>query len=119
MIFQDITFNLFTGSILAYQNLSSLDVTKDYEEFTNTGSIFAVYKRITEDNCPAEINLESNKIRIGLGTKDYDVYAVYSGKTELQSLFHSMLILPALVYVFEEFKDRKVERKHIITKNGF
>ena len=41
-----------------------------------------VYKRITEDNCPAEINLESNKIRIGLGTKDYDVYAVYSGKTE-------------------------------------
>ena len=95
--FQDITFNLFTGSILAYQNLSSLDVTKDYEEFTNTGSIFAVYKRITEDNCPAEINLESNKIRIGLGTKDYDVYAVYSGKTELQSLFHSMLILPALV----------------------
>ena len=35
----------------------------------------AVYKRITEDNCPAEINLESNKIRIGLGTKDYDVYA--------------------------------------------
>lgn len=46
--FQDTTFNLFAGSILAYQNLSSLDVTKDYEEFTNAGSIFSVYKRITE-----------------------------------------------------------------------
>lgn len=110
--FQDITFNLFTGSILAYQNLSSLDVTKDYEEFTNAGSIFAVYKRITEDNCPAEINLESNKIRIGLGTKDYDVYAVYSGKTELQSLFHSMLILPALVYVFEELRQEGGEETY-------
>ena len=110
--FQDITFNLFTGSILAYQNLSSLDVTKDYEEFTNAGSIFAVYKRITEDNCPAEINLESNKIRIGLGTKDYDVYAVYSGKTELQSLFHSMLILPVLVYVFEELRQEGGEETY-------
>ena len=56
--FQDTTFNLFAGSILAYQNLSSLDVTKDYEEFTNAGSIFSVYKRITEGDCPAEINLD-------------------------------------------------------------
>lgn len=101
-----------TPHVCRHQNLSSLDVTKDYEEFTNAGSIFAVYKRITEDNCPAEINLESNKIRIGLGTKDYDVYAVYSGKTELQSLFHSMLILPALVYVFEELRQEGGEETY-------
>ena len=54
----------------------------------------------------------SNKIRIGLGTKDYDVYAVYSGKTELQSLFHSMLILPALVYVFEELRQEGGEETY-------
>lgn len=110
--FQDTTFNLFAGSILAYQNLSSLDVTKDYEEFTNAGSIFSVYKRITEGDCPAEINLDSTKIRIGLGTKDYDIYAMYSGKTELQSLFHSMLILPALVYVFEELRQEGGEETY-------
>ena len=110
--FSDTTFNLFAGSILAYQNLSSLDVTKDYEEFTNSGSIFSVYKRITEGDCPAEINLDSTKIRIGLGTKDYDIYAMYSGKTELQSLFHSMLILPALVYVFEELRQEGGEETY-------
>ena len=110
--FQDTTFNLFAGSILAYQNLCSLDVTKDYEEFTNAGSIFSVYKRITEGDCPAEINLDSTKIRIGLGTKDYDIYAMYSGKTELQSLFHSMLILPALVYVFEELRQEGGEETY-------
>lgn len=102
--FSNITFNLFAGSILAYQNLPSLDITKDYEEFTNAGSIFAIYKRITEDECPAEVSLDSSRIRIGLGAKDYDVYAMYSAKTELQFLFHSMLILPVLVYVFEELK---------------
>ncbi len=102
--YSGIAFNLFAGSILAYQNLQSLDITKDYEEFTNAGSIFSIYKRITEDDRPAEINLDSSKIRIGLGTKDYDIYAIYAAKTELQALFHSMLVFPALVYVFEDLK---------------
>jgi len=110
--YSGITFNLFAGSILAYQNLQSLDITKDYEEFTNTGSIFTVYKRITEDDRPAEINLDSSKIRIGLGTKDYDIYAIYAAKTELQVLFHSMLVLPALVYVFEELKQEGGEETY-------
>ncbi len=97
-------FNLFAGSILAYQNLSSLDITKDYEEFTDTASIFSIYKRITDKSRPAEINLDSSKIRIGLGAQDYEIYALYAAKTELQALFHSMLVLPALVYVFEELR---------------
>jgi hypothetical protein len=102
--YDGVTFNLSQGSILAYQNLAELDITKDFEEFINAGSIFSIYRRVTDENKPAEINLESSKIKIGLGSKDYDVYSLYSGKTELQSLFHSMLVLPALVYVFEELK---------------
>lgn len=102
--YSGISFSLSRGSILAYQNLPGLDITKDYEEFTNAGSIFSIYKRITDEDKPAEINLESAKIKIGLVTKDYDVYSIYSSKTELQPIFHSMLILPALVYVFEELK---------------
>lgn len=47
-----------------------------------------------------------------MGTKDYDIYAMYSGKTELQSLFHSMLILPALVYVFEELRQEGGEETY-------
>ncbi len=110
--YSKMTFNLSAGSILAYQNLPSLDITKDYEEFINAGSIFSIYKRITEDDRPAEINLDSSKIKIGLGSRDYDIYAVYSARTELQSLFHSMLILPALVYVFEELKQEGGEETY-------
>lgn len=102
--YEGTTFSLFAGSILAYQNLPSLDITKDYEEFTNAGSIFSIYKRLTDTDKPADISLDSPKIRIGLGSKDYDIYSVYSSKSELQVLFHSMMILPALVYVFEELK---------------
>lgn len=102
--YEGTTFSLYAGSILAYQNLPDLDITKDYEEFTNAGSIFSIYKRLTDNDKPADISLDSSKIRIGLGSKDYDIYSVYSNKSELQVLFHSMMILPALVYVFEELK---------------
>lgn len=102
--FNGMTFDLFQGSILAYQNLASLNIIKKYEEFTNAGSIFSIYKRVTGEDTPAEILLDSSKIKIGLGSRDYEVYAMYSQTAELQSIFHTMIILPALVYVFEELK---------------
>ena len=41
-----------------------------------------------------------------------DIYAVYSTKTELQALFNSILVLPALVYVFEELKQEGGEETY-------
>lgn len=102
--FDGVSFNLSQGSILAYQNLDGLNITKDFEEFTSANSIFKVFKRLTDDDKPAEVNLESNKIRIGLSSKDYDIYSTYANKSELQSVFHAMLVLPTLVFVFEELK---------------
>ena len=108
----DMKFSLSQGSILAYQNLPGLNITKDFEEFVNAGSIFTVYKKISEDDKPIEVNLESNKIRIGLTTKDYDVYTTYAGKNQLQSIFHAMLVLPTLVFVFEELKQDGGEEQY-------
>lgn len=102
--FDGLSFNLLKGSILAYQNLFELDITKDYEEFINSKSIFSIYHRVTEEDKPADINLESSKIRIGIGSKDYGIYSLYASKNELQSVLNSMFILPALIYVFEELK---------------
>lgn len=102
--YESMSFALNQGSILAYQNLPRLDITKDFEEFTDAGSIFTIYKKLTEEAKPFEVNLETPKIRIGLGTKEYEVYQQYAGRSEMQSMFHSMLVLPVLVYVFEELK---------------
>lgn len=102
--YEGMEFVLSQGSIIAYQNLDKLEITKDFEEFTSANSIFTVYKRLTDEDKPAEVNLESNKIRIGLGSKDYDIYSTYANKNELQAIFHAMIILPTLVFVFEELK---------------
>lgn len=102
--YEGLSFNLVPGTIIAYQNLPNIDITKDFEEFANAGSIFSIYRRLTDDERPAEINMEASQIRIGLSSKDYDVYSSFSSRSELQPVFHSMLVLPALIYVFEELK---------------
>lgn len=105
--FDDMQFNLSSGSILAYKNIAELEIAKDINEFSSGNSIFTVYRRVTDDDVAFDVGLESSKIRIGLGTKDYDIYTTYSGKNELQQIFNSMIILPALVYVFEELKQEE------------
>lgn len=44
-------------------------------------------KESRKRDCPAEINLDSTKIRIGLGTKDYDIYAMYSERQNYSRCF--------------------------------
>lgn len=111
--YKDMTFSLSQGSILAYQNLPGLSITKDYEEFINAGSIFTVYKKVSEEDKPIEVNLESHKIRIGLTTRDFDIYTKYNVKSQLQAVFHAMIVFPTLVFVFEELKqDEGVEQYH-------
>lgn len=102
--YDGITFELKKGSILGYQNLSFLDITKDYEELANTSSIFLVHRRLSEDSKPMEIDLDSGKIKIGLSSDEFNVYSRFCDKTKFQPILNTMIILPALVFTFEELK---------------
>ena len=99
-----LSFNLAKGSVLAYKNLPSLDIVKNFEELSSTNSIFMVYKRLTTESKPMDVNLDASQIKIGLSTQEYDIYSRFCKKTQFQPILNSMLVLPALVYVFEELK---------------
>lgn len=101
--FGGINFNLPKGSVLAYKNLPTLKVNEDAHIFKNVASIFSIYKRIVEDK-PFEIDLEQDKIKIGLSAKDYLLYRRHCSNPKMQPILNAMIILPALVYVFEELK---------------
>ncbi|MEF9917423.1 MAG: hypothetical protein RR746_08705 [Lachnospiraceae bacterium] len=81
-----------------------LDIVKNYEEFTSASSIFMVYKHLTTEETPIDVSLDSAQIRIGLGTQEYDIYSRFCRKPQFQPILNSMLVFPALVYVFEELK---------------
>lgn len=102
--YDGVAFDLAKGSILGYKNLPVLDIVKNYEEFTSASSIFMVYKRLTTEEKPIDVSLDSSQIRIGLGTQEYDVYSRFCKKSQFQPILNSMLVFPALVYVFEELK---------------
>ena len=99
-----LSFYLAKGSVLAYKNLPSLDIVKNFEELSSTNSIFMVYKRLTTESKPMDVNLDASQIKIGLSTQEYDIYSRFCKKTQFQPILNSMLVLPALVYVFEELK---------------
>lgn len=102
--YDGVAFDLTKGSILGYKNLPVLDIVKNYEEFTSASSIFMVYKRLTTEEKPIDVSLDSSQIRIGLGTQEYDIYSRFCKKSQFQPILNSMLVFPALVYVFEELK---------------
>lgn len=99
-----LSFNYERASILGYQNLQSLDITKDFDEFAKSNSIFLIYKMLTEDSIPMEVDFDMKKIKIGLCEKEYVIYKRLCDKPEYQQILNSMIIFPTLVYLFEQLK---------------
>lgn len=102
--YQGLSFELAKGSILAYKNIPAIDIVKNYEELNNASSIFKVYKRLTNEPKPMEVDLSTAQIGIGLGLQEYEIYSRFCDKEEFQPILNSMMVFPALVYVFEELK---------------
>lgn len=102
--FDSISFEFLKGTILGYKNLPTLDIVKNFEELSNASSIFMVYKRLTTEPKPMDVNIDSAQIKIGLGTQEYELYSRFCKKVQFQPILNSMIVLPALVYVFEELK---------------
>lgn len=102
--YQGLSFEVSKGSILAYKNIPSFDVVKNYEELNNASSIFKVYKRLTNEPKPMEVDISMPQIGIGFGMEEYDIYSRFCDKEEFQPILNSMIVFPALIYVFEELK---------------
>ena len=107
--FEGLTFDIPKGSILAYQNLDDYMIIKDDQDLMRASSIFSVYKRNTDETKPAVIELNSDKIKIGLCAKEYNLYNKYAGIEETRQLANALVVLPALVYVFEELRQEENE----------
>lgn len=101
--YEGLSFELSKGSILAYKNIPVIDIVKNYEELNSASSIFKVYKRLITA-MPMEVDLSPAQIGIGLGLQEYEIYSRFCDKEEFQPILNSMMVFPALVYVFEELK---------------
>lgn len=97
-----LSISFMKGSILAYQNLPSIYITKKTDELSQSESFFTVVKQRTLDPDeirPLEFNLHNDKIQIIVDEKTYDSFIRYQHS---RSIALSLLVFPAVTYMIHE-----------------
>ncbi len=98
------SFNIKKGFIVGYDNTYPFIVDKDKEDNFKPSSIISVVKKIDLDDY-MDVDLDNdNKIKIQLGDEMYRYFVQLQGQDKLP-VIHSMIVLPALVYVIDQIKD--------------
>ncbi len=94
------------AGIMAYQNMSKIRVTKNYEELKTSSSIFSIVKRAkdNEDMHPMEFELTKEKIRIVVDENIYSSYIRYSTDQDAKELLWSLVLLPAILFMLERLR---------------
>lgn len=102
-------FDFDKSSIIAIAKQYDLNITKEQEDFARIPSIFSVIKRSGSTDRSIKVDLGNQKINIILPESQFIDYRKLINKNALQTATHSMLILPALIHVFNEIKVSGIE----------
>lgn len=108
-------FNINRGEILAIGGQYDVDIIKETEELTKIPSIFSICRLAAEIDSSMKFNIDGNKIAISLCKSSFENYKILSNMPDMLPVFHSMIIIPSLIYVFEtlrregteDFEDRR------------
>lgn len=99
--YEGLSFSVDRGGILAIGGQYTLNIVKDTEELAKIPSIFTICKRAADSDTGMEIDMEGNKIAVTLSGDSFGRYKNLASELKYQPAFHSMIIMPALIYVFE------------------
>ena len=97
-------FNIEKGCILAIGNQYNVRINKIRDDLANTSSIFSIVPNADQTENNLLVDLGQQKIVISLPEKTYQQYYNIQGYIDIQLAMHSMIIVPALVYVFSELR---------------
>ncbi len=105
----DTKFEIQKGFIVGYDNTYPFMVDKDKEdEFKASSIISAVKKLDLEDYTDVYLD-DPDKIKIQLSAEMYNKFVQLQGQDQLP-VVHSMIVLPALVYVIDQIKNREARQ---------
>ena len=107
--YRGFSFKIKKGCILGIGNQVEIFVNKDKEALENTSSIFSIVPLMgAEDRHLTVTTNQKSKIIIGIPQKSYFIYKNLSTNLDLQSVMHSMIIVPALMEVFNTLKSEEL-----------
>jgi hypothetical protein len=97
-------FNIEKGCILAIGNQYNIRVNKIRDDLANTSSIFSIVPNKDQSESNILVDWGQQKIVIKLPELTYQQYYNVQNYVDIQPLMHSMVIVPALVFIFSELK---------------
>ncbi|WP_430886145.1 hypothetical protein [Fusibacter sp. JL216-2] len=97
-------FDIEKGCILAVGNEFELRINKVKDDLINTSSIFSIAPNLDEMITDIKVNTLGEKITILLPNRTYGFYNNMKSFMDIQPVMHSMIIIPALMQVFNELK---------------
>ncbi len=109
--YKGFSFNIKRGCLLAIGGCVEIELNKQKDELENTSSIFSIVPNLDQNETIINVDISSTKpkIVIRIPVKGCNIYKNLSTNLELQSIMHSMIIIPALVQVFDELKASRYE----------
>ena len=100
-VYKGLSFDLERGSILAIGGQYDLHVMKEMENLVRVPSVFTICRSAADSREEMKIDIADHKIAITLNSESFQNYKILAAMPGFQSVLHSMLIFPALLYVFE------------------
>ena len=100
-VYKGLAFDLERGSILAIGGQYDLNVIKEMENLAKVPSIFTTCRSAADNEEEMKIDIADHKIAITLSSEGFQNYKLLAAMPQVIPVLHSMLILPALIYVFE------------------
>lgn len=109
--YRGFSFNIKKGCLLAIGGCVEIELNKQKDDLENTSSIFSIVPNLDPNETIINVDVSSTKpkIVIRIPVKGCNIYKNLSTNLELQSIMHSMIIIPALVQTFDELKSSRYE----------
>ena len=104
-----LSFDIDRGSILGIGGQCNITVTKEIDDLAKIPSIFSICRSADDSDSSMKINVDSDKIAIVLNSTNFQSYKVMISMPSMISVFHSMIIMPALIYVFEMLRREGID----------
>ena len=97
-------FNLKKGNIIAIADGYKANIEKIDDELGKVASIFTICQRETVEQIGMVIEMNDHKIRVALNKTDYESYCYLSHEPNKVETINSIIVFPALIYIFEQLK---------------
>lgn len=104
-----VIFSVERGGILAIGGQYELNIVKETEELAKIPSIFTICKYAADTDESMKIDIDGDKIVVALSDHSFQNYKMLTNMPLLLPAFHAMIILPALIYVFETLRREGIE----------